>query len=332
MAVVLVSLATVMSEIIAAIVVCAAGVATTTAALSAFITDVTRRVRYGAAYYLLADLHQGFRLLTRAPGFATLAVLILASGIGAATLMFSLVHAALLRALPFADPNRVVWMYNLRTERDRAPLSAPDVDDYRRQASSLAALAVFTNWTANLTGMSVPERLEGSRVSGNFFDLLGVRPFLGHPDSARRRGKRRARRRADARVVDAASAATSRSSGAVSRSTDPPMPWLACCHPLFMFPFRDAELAVPINLRSDPRRMDRGANFLRVLARLGDGITIQRAKADLDAIAHRLQIQYPNENARKTGVSLYPLHTEISLPAMHLRPARAKDIVPRPGR
>ena len=130
---------------------------------------------------LLADLHQGFRLLTRAPGFSTLAVLILASGIGAATLMFSLVHAALLRALPFDDPDRVVWMYNLRTERDRAPLSAPDVDDYRRQASSLAALAVFTNWTANLTGVGVPERLEGSRVSGNFCDLLGLRPFLGRP-------------------------------------------------------------------------------------------------------------------------------------------------------
>ena len=86
---------------------------------------------------LVADLYQGVRLFTRAPGFSTLAVLILASGIGAATMMFSLVHAALLRALPFDDPDRVVWMYNLRTERDRAPLSAPDVDDYRRQASSL---------------------------------------------------------------------------------------------------------------------------------------------------------------------------------------------------
>ena len=109
---------------------------------------------------LLADLHQGFRLLTRAPGFSTLAVLILASGIGAATMMFSLVHAALLRALPFDDPDRVVWMYNLRTERDRAPLSAPDVDDYRREASSFAALAVFTNWTANLTGVGIRSDLK----------------------------------------------------------------------------------------------------------------------------------------------------------------------------
>ena len=260
---------------------------------------------------LLADLHQGFRLLTRAPGFSTLAVLILASGIGAATLMFSLVHAALLRALPFDDPDRVVWMYNLRTERDRAPLSAPDVDDYRRQASSLAALAVFTNWTANLTGVGVPERLEGSRVSGNFFDLLGLRPFLGRPIQPEDEAS-------DARVVVLTHGLWMRRFGSdrqilgrgisLNGST---YAVVGVLPPAFMFPFRDAELAVPINLRSDPRRMDRGANFLRVLARLGDGITIQRAKADLDAIAHRLQIQYPNENARKTGVSLYPLHTEI---------------------
>ena len=72
---------------------------------------------------LLHDLRQAVRMVVRSPGFAALAIIILSTGIGAATLMFSLVHAVLLRTLPFDDPDRVVWMYNLRTERGRAPLS-----------------------------------------------------------------------------------------------------------------------------------------------------------------------------------------------------------------
>ena len=103
----------------------------------------------------------------------------LALGIGAATLMFSLVNAVLIRDLPFTQPDRLVWMYNLRTERDRAPLSIADYEDYRQQASTLTGLSPFINWTANLTGVGSPERLEGTRVAGNFFDLLGVRPLTG---------------------------------------------------------------------------------------------------------------------------------------------------------
>jgi putative ABC transport system permease protein len=131
------------------------------------------------------SLRHAARVFTGAPAFSALAVTILAIGIGATTLMFTLVQAVLLRDLPFHDPGGLVWMYNLRTERNRAPLSVPDVDDYRREASSLAGLAVFTNWTANLTGAGSPERLEGTRVSGNFFQLLGVHPAVGARPDAR---------------------------------------------------------------------------------------------------------------------------------------------------
>jgi putative ABC transport system permease protein len=260
---------------------------------------------------MLPDLRQAVRMMVRAPGFTMLAVLILAIGIGAATLVFSLVHAALVRALPFDHPERIVWMYNLRTERDRAPLSIPDVDDYRRQSSSLAGLALFTNWSANLTGIGTPERLEGTRVSGNFFELLGLRPLIG-------RSLQADDERGDARVTvlthglwlrrfggDAAIVGRTVALNGADYTVVGVLP------PGFMFPFRDAELAVPLVLHNDPRRADRGANFLRVVARLGPGVTIAQAKADLDTIAHRLQRLYPTENARKTGVSLYPLHTEI---------------------
>ncbi len=125
------------------------------------------------------------RALRRAPRFAALAVAVLASGIGATTVMYTLVRTVLLRALPFEDPERLVWMYNARTERDRAPLSLPDLDDYRREASTLAGLGVFTNWTTNLTGIGSPDRDRSRWACSRFrngrfgFDGSGVRSRPG---------------------------------------------------------------------------------------------------------------------------------------------------------
>src|SRR6266545_869694 len=142
----------------------------------------------------LLGLHHAWRQARRSPAFALVAVTVLATGIGTSTLMFGLVEAALLRDLPFRDPDRVLWMYNTRTERDRAPLSIPDVEDYRRDATTLSGLALFTNWTANLTGAGLPERLDGTRVSGSFFPPLGVQPWIG-------RGLQPEDESSDARVV-----------------------------------------------------------------------------------------------------------------------------------
>jgi putative ABC transport system permease protein len=257
------------------------------------------------------SLRHAARVLTGAPAFSALAVTILAIGIGATTLMFTLVQAVLLRDLPFQDPGRLVWMYNLRTERDRAPLSVLDVEDYRRESSSLAGLAVFTNWTANLTGAGSPERLEGTRVSGNFFQLLGVHPAFGRAlmseDEAR-----------DARVAVLTHDLWVRRFGGEPSIVGHGVSLNGATYTVvgilpdgFLFPFRDAEIAVPLDLRTDPRRNDRGANFLRVVARLAPGASLSQATADLNRVARRLQQRYPTEDARKTGVSLYPLHTEI---------------------
>src|SRR5215510_456851 len=116
---------------------------------------------------LRSDLMHALRIHLRRPAFAAAAVAVLALAVGAAAAVFSLVDAVLVRDLPFADPDRLVWMYNARTERDRAPFSIADLDDYRRETSTLADLAPFTNWTANLTGGGEPERLEGVRIAGN---------------------------------------------------------------------------------------------------------------------------------------------------------------------
>jgi putative ABC transport system permease protein len=240
-----------------------------------------------------------------------MAVTILATGIGAAAVMYTLVQAVLLRELPFENPAQLVWMYNTRTERDRAPLSLPDLEDYRREASTVAGLALFTNWTTNLTGAGDPERLDGVRVSGDFFRLLGTRAWLGRllqPEDEERETRATVlthglwlRRFGGDLAIVGKSVSLNGAAYAI----------VGVLPPRFLFPFREAELAVPVTLRNDPRRTDRGANFLRVVARLSPGVTVRQAKGDLDSIAHRLQRLYPTENARKTGISLYPLHSEI---------------------
>ncbi len=260
---------------------------------------------------MLLDVRGTLRTVRRHPGFFTVAMATLGVGIGAAALVFSLVHTTLIRSLPFEDPDSLVWMYNARTERDRAPFSIPDLDDYRAANTTLAGFAVFTNWSANLTGAGAPERLEGTRVSGGFFPLLGAKALLGRTFEPRDED-------GDARVALLTFGLWRRRFGADPSIIGRDISLNAARYtvigvlpPEFLFPFREAEIAVPTTLRTDPRRGDRGANFLRVVARLAPGVTLRRAKADLDAIAHRLQRQYPDEDSRKTGVNLYPLQNEI---------------------
>jgi putative ABC transport system permease protein len=260
---------------------------------------------------LWLDVRAALRLHACHPRFAVVAVAVLGVAIGAAAAVFSLVRAVILRDLPFAEPERLVWMYNARTERDRAPFSIPDLNDYRTSNTTLAGLAVFTNWTANLTGAGEAERLEGTRVSGDFFPLLGARPLLGRSIEPRdEAGAERVvvlthglwtrRFGADPAIVGSRIVLNGAAYGVVGVMPSG-----------FIFPFRDAEVAIALSLRDDARRSDRGANFLRVVGRVKPQVTVAQAKADLDTIAHRLQRQYPVDDARKTGVNLYPLHAEI---------------------
>lgn len=260
---------------------------------------------------LLLDVHHACRLLRRQPAFSVFAIVTLAVGIGAATAVFSLVQAVLLRDLPFTEPDRLAWMYNARTERDRAPFSIPDLEDYRTDNTTLSGLAVFTNWTANLIGNGEAERLEGTRVSGGFFPLLGAQPMAGRVLEPRDEAS-------GARVAVITYGLWKRRFGSDPALVGGSVMLNGAAHAVvgvmpsgFVFPFRDAEVAVPLPLRDDPRRADRGANFLRVVARLKPGVTFAQAQSDLNAIAHRLQRAYPDDDARKTGVNLYPLHAEI---------------------
>jgi putative ABC transport system permease protein len=129
----------------------------------------------------MRDLRYALRTLRRSPGFAAVAILTLAVGIGANTAIFSVANALLLRPLPYPQAERLV----LISAQDKAsgargsPLSWPRFEFTRDHSRSYTGVAAFTNEDFNLTGKGDPEQIRAARVSWNFFDVLGVRPAVG---------------------------------------------------------------------------------------------------------------------------------------------------------
>jgi predicted permease len=136
---------------------------------------------------LWQDLRYSARALRRDRGFALVAVFIVAIGIGANTTVFSVVNTILLRPLPFADPDALVWISNEYEGNDIGLSGITSrvavFEEWQQRSRSLADLTSFNAFfafnTHKLTGGGEPERLGGVRVAQNFFDLLGVRPYLG---------------------------------------------------------------------------------------------------------------------------------------------------------
>src|SRR4030095_9011191 len=131
---------------------------------------------------MIQDLRFGFRMLMKNPVFTLIAVLTLALGIGANTAIFSIVNAVLLRPFPYQAPERLVVL------RERVPAGSPEgfspsypnFADWRTQNTVCSSMsAVLMNESFNFTGAGEPERLQGRRVSAEFFSTLGVQPLVG---------------------------------------------------------------------------------------------------------------------------------------------------------
>src|SRR5262245_43848928 len=131
---------------------------------------------------LFSDLRYGLRMLWKQPGFTVVSIITLSLGIGANTAIFSVVNAVLLRPLPYAEPERLVWIWgNFRGGTPTAGASPLDFLDYSEQNRSFEHLGAFLTDGAfvNLTGGGEPERLRAGVVTANYFDILGVKPALG---------------------------------------------------------------------------------------------------------------------------------------------------------
>jgi putative ABC transport system permease protein len=260
------------------------------------------------------DIRYGLRMLMRAPAFTAIAVLALALGIGANSAIFSVVDAILLRPLPYKNPDQLVMVWENGTHLG-FPKNTPspaNFIDWQQQNTVFSGMAAFAERSFNLTGVGEPERLDGRRVSANLFDLLGVKPILGRnfvPQEDRPGTKVailneslwKRRFGSDPSVIGRALTLNGESYtvvGVLPRSVRLPA----------FGNWRD-QVWVPLAFSSE-EATNRGDHFLEVIARMKPGVTLQKARAEMETIAARLAQEYPKYNLR-IGAVVNPLHEEI---------------------
>src|SRR3954471_13808587 len=250
---------------------------------------------------LRQDTGYALRVLGRGRGFAAVAMLTLALGVGANTAIFSVVRGVLLRALPYPEPERLVAVQSVIRGSPTA-VSPPDFLDWRAQAKSFSGLAAHFLSTTNLTGTGEPERLTQARVSANFFDVLGIRPargrgFLAGEDAQTAPrvavlsdGLWRRRFGADPSVV-----------GRTIRLDDFPTTVIGIAPPELKLPVGvDLWLTTRFDARDvDPRA--RGARWIEVVGRLSSTATLAGARAEVSAIAERLALVDPRHDGGVTS-------------------------------
>jgi predicted permease len=258
---------------------------------------------------LWQDIGYGVRMLRRNPGFTLVTVITLALGIGANTAMFSVVDTVLLRPLPYTDPDRIlaVWEDARIHGFARNHIAPANYFDWTEQNHVFDGMAAFIEHSFNLSGGGEPERVEAMRVSASLFSVLGVSPVLGRsflPEEDQPSGERvivishglwQRRLGGDAKPI-----------GQTLTLNGKPYTIVGVMPPRFYFPSRDVEIWFPMAMETD-EASGRGDHYLRVVARLKPGTSIEQAQAEMDTIAARQEEQYPQTN-EGLGVSLVSLH------------------------
>jgi predicted permease len=280
-------------------------------AVRQFVSDA-RRWRWWM-HAIRQDLSYSLRLMLRAPGATAIALLTLAVGIGANAAIFSAVDALLLRPLPYADPDRLVMIWEKRiAEGGVHNVVAPaDYVDWSRATTSFESMAGFAPATADLTGVGEPVRLFSASVSPSFFELLGVRMALGRTFRADEATFGRHR------VVILDHGLWQRRFGGdpamIGRSialNGNPHEIVGVLPQSFEYPDSTIEIWGPLALTGTPQPPSRGNHFLNVYARLKTGTTIEQARAEMEHLSAQLSEQYPESN-RMHRADVVPLRDEL---------------------
>jgi putative ABC transport system permease protein len=261
---------------------------------------------------LRQDLRYGLRMLVKNPGFTIIAVITLALGIGANSAIFSVVNTVLLRPLPYKNPEELVMVWEDASHMGfpRDTPAAANYIDWRDQNQVFDDMAAMAQESFNLTGVGEPERLDGRRVSGSLFSLLGVAPQLGRAFLAEEDQP------GNNRVVILSHGLWQRRFGSDPQIVGRPLSLngesftvVGVMPRQFQFPSREDQLWVPIAFDAKEAG-NRGNHYLEVVARIKPGVETQQAQAEMDTIAARLAQQYPESNTR-LGAVVTPLHEQV---------------------
>ena len=272
--------------------------------------ESTRAVRATWLDAFWRDLTYGARLLRRSPRFAVTALTVLVLGIGSTTAIFSIAYAVLVRPLPYADAERLVFL----ADQGGFVLAWPDFDDWRRRAASFDGIAGSLADAAIVTGGQLPQRLDSRSVTANFFTVLGARPVHG-----RLFGDADIRPDAGATVVVSYAFAT-REFGSASAAIGRTLSIGRQVHTVIgVLPrgfryitasdvYRLLEPQVAANYRGMQSRGNR--TNLTAVGRLKPGVDITTARAEMHHIVAALALEYPETNKGR-GVAIVPLADRI---------------------
>ena len=266
---------------------------------------------------LRQDIQFGFRTLLKSRGVAAIAIFALALGIGANTAIFSVVNTVLLRALPYPQPDQLVWFWESQPNLEQAPFSAADFLDYQAQNQSFQQVATIRRLSFNLTGKGAAERIPGMVATPNVFSLLGVHPILGRgflPEEGAFGAPRRvlltygfwqSHFAGDRTVV-----------GRPLTLDNQSVQIIGVLPANFRYGGTDVSLWVnPVNVVPEvfstfPEwerniRNNRETHYLSIVGRLKPGVALSQAQSDINTIVARLHQQYPVTTGH--NVRLIPL-------------------------
>jgi len=261
---------------------------------------------------LLQDLRYALRTFRKSPGLPAIAVLILALGIGANTVLFSVVKGVLLNPLEYPHSEEVVAVYASTPGVDRAPITYLNFLDWQRQNRTFSSMAAYRNQDYNLTGTAEAERLSGYMISADFFSTLGVQPVLGRTfrsdDDQVGAGP----------VVILGGGLWKRDFGSSPEVVGKTLTLNGVSYTIvgvvpanFTFYGRDRDVYTPIGQWNDPSFRDRRISVsARSIGRLKPGVTVAQAQADMDVVARNLAAAFPVAD-KQTGIALVSMKEDI---------------------
>ena len=274
------------------------------------------------------DVRYAVRALRKNPAYAVVAIATLAIGIGAGTTVYSVAGAVLLRPLPYADPDRLVRVFETNPLKGwtRNIASPANYADWKKQATVFTDIAAYEQFNSNgsgasdvfLTGFGEPQGLKSLGVTGNLFRVLGAAPLLGRTftDDETFEGKGRVvvlsygvwqgLFAGDPAIIGKPVVLSGRTYDVVGVMPRD-----------FFFPGRDVQVWVPVAYAPAVFVRNRRPHYLGVIARQRPGVSLARAQQEMDTIARGLERQYPDTNTQM-GVRLESFHSSL---AFEPRPA-----------
>jgi putative ABC transport system permease protein len=265
---------------------------------------------------MIQDLRYGARMLIKQPFFTLIAVLTLALGIGANTMIFSVVNAVSLRPLPYINDEGLVMIWGKLPSAgiNQLYVSVPEYVDYRERLRSFAQVGVFGGSDFTLTGEGEAERVNGTLVSANFLSLLGVNPALGRAFLAEENEPDRSR------VVILGHGLWQRRFGGDTKLIGKEITLNGANHtvvgvmpPGFRFPWSETEIWRPLDMTT-ARLNERYSRWLNAIARLKPGVTMTQAQADLDGFMSGMRQEHPQYYSKESGwgLNLVSLRDELA--------------------